>query len=437
MIDGGALCESIRRIEPYPAKGSVQRIAAGLIEADGPDVSVGTLCQVAAGDAVLPPVLCLVAAVSDRQVRMVPFAETGQIKLGDPVLALPGQSNFPVGNGCAGRAINALGQPIDGGVSPSIEQHAAKPLPVLDRVAPSEVFATGIRSIDGLLTIGRGQRMGIFAASGVGKTKLTGQILHNSKYDRAVVCLVGERGREVEQLWHNIAEAGVRTKCTLVAATSDESAPMRARAVDQALALAEFWRARGEHVLLLVDSITRLAMAYREIGLIAGEPPTARGYTPNVFRELPRIVERCGAARGSGTITALFTVLCETDEADDPLVETMKSLLDGHILLSRKLAQAGHFPAIDINRSISRLFDDLVDEPQIQAGRNVRAWLARYEESQILIESGLYKAGGDLQLDQAVTMRPRITDFLIQSAELAVDDLVTRSDLIALAATNA
>jgi flagellum-specific ATP synthase len=403
--------------QPYPAEGRVLRIHAGEIEADGPDLSVGMLCAVHPSVDRGEPVQALVAAVSSEAIILVPFSSVASLKVGDSVRAEDDNSGLPVGDGFAGRAISALGRPLDGGAEIKGVKSAASPFSTLDRIAPSEVIATGVRAIDGLLTLGRGQRMGIFAASGVGKTRLIGQIIEQASCDRLVICQVGERGREVGELWSNLSSSAARPKVTLVAATSDESAPMRARAVDQALALAEYWRSRGEHVLLIVDSITRLAMALREIGLIAGEPPTARAYTPNVFRELPRIVERCGAARSGGSITALFTVLSETDDADDPLVEIMKSLLDGHILLSRNLAQAGHFPAIDVPRSISRMFDALVDDPQLEAARKCRAWLAKAEESRILVESGMYKAGGDKVLDAALAARDGLDAFLRQGSK--------------------
>lgn len=433
LLDLGRTQDLVAHYEPYAVEGRVLRIHAGEIVADGPDLSVGMQCEVVPGDSGHDPVRALVAAVASDRVVLVPFGPVSALKVGDRVLALRDGARIPAGDAFAGRAIDGLGRPIDcgpaipAGTSPSGQVRA------LDRIAPHEVLATGIRAIDSLLTIGRGQRIGIFAASGVGKTRLIGQVLEQASCDRMVICLVGERGREVEELWRHLGETGTRAKACLVAATSDESAPIRARAVDQALALAEYWRGQGEHVLLVVDSITRLAMALREIGLIAGEPPTARAYTPNVFRELPRIVEGCGAARAGGSITALFTVLCETDEADDPLVEIMKSLLDGHILLSRSLAQAGHFPAIDVPRSISRLFDRLADETQRGAARQCRAWLSRIEESRILVESGMYKPGGDKELDAALAARADLDAYLRQGPDEATAFETARLGVIALA----
>jgi FliI/YscN family ATPase len=276
------------------------------------------------------------------------------------------------------------------------------------------VLPTGIRAIDGILSLGRGQRVGIFAASGVGKTSLMEQLATQVECDRVVICLVGERGREVEAIWRLLSAREDCERYTLVAATSDESAALRARSVSHALALAEHWRSAGEHVLLVVDSVTRLAMALREIGLAAGAPPTVRAYTPNVFGALPRIVERCGAIASGGAITAIMTVLSETDDVDDPIVELMKSLLDGHIVLSRSLAEQGHFPAIDVPRSVSRGAQQLVAADQAKAMRQAVAQLAAYEDARVMIESGVYKSGTNAAVDRAIAKRGEMNAFLQQ-----------------------
>ncbi len=428
----GDLSLSLQTYEPFPELGQVVRIGSGEIEATGPDVSVGMQCEVLPSEPSEQTVRALVAGVSRDRVTLVPFASANSLRIGDRVRTLPAERGNLVGDAFAGRAVDALGRPFDGGPTIKAESKTTTRLAVLDRIAPQAVFVTGVRAIDGLLTIGYGQRLGVFAASGVGKTSLIDQILIHAPCDRAVICLVGERGREVEDLWRRLTVGGLVGKCTLVAATSDEAAPMRARAVEQALALAEHWRERGEKVLFLIDSITRFAMALREIGLIAGEPPTARAYTPNVFRDLPKIVERCGAARTGGSITAIFTVLCETDDADDPLVEVMKSLLDGHIVLSRDLAQQGHYPAIDIGRSISRMFDRLTDRPQREAAQQCRAWQAKLEDSRILIDSGLYKAGADPELDAALAARMDFNAFLRQPTDVVSAFASTGAELAEL-----
>lgn len=421
-----------KQFEPFPATGRVRRIALGVIEADGPDMPVGAHCEIVPGDGWGRAVRAQVAAVSAGNIVLAPFETVAGLGLGDQVLAIKDGANTRAGPGFAGRAVNGLGKPIDGG-TPLADQIAGTSIPgVLDRASPSRSLQTGIRVIDGLLTIGHGQRIGVFAASGVGKTRLVEQILAQHDCSRAIVCLIGERGREVEALWRNVGQTAQRERITLIAATSDELAPMRVQALEQALALAEYWRAAGEDVLLIVDSITRYAMALREIGLMAGEPPTLRAYTPNIFRELPIIVERCGAERDKGTITAIFTVLSESDDVDDPLVEVVKSLLDGHVVLSRRLAQAGHFPAVDVGKSISRLFDRLVDGAHCAAAVRCRAALARYEESRILIESGMYKAGSDRELDAAIAARSAINAFARQDSDDRSTLAQTRDALLAL-----
>lgn len=420
------------RFEPFPAAGRVCRIAAGAVEADGPDLSVGAHCEIVPASSTGVPVRAQVVAVSAGKIVLAPFEPVNQLRLGDTVMGIEGASAAAVGAGFAGRAIDALGRPIDAGTPIAGRRLNGRPPGVLDRASPARPLQTGIKVIDGLLTVGHGQRMGIFAASGVGKTRLVEQIIAQSMCARVVLCLVGERGREVEALWGAVASSANPARFTLVAATSDELAPMRVQAVEQALALAEHWRGEGEDVLLIVDSLTRYAMALREIGLMAGEPPMLRAYTPNIFRELPMIVERCGAACGKGSITAFFTVLSENDDVDDPLVEVVKSLLDGHIVLSRRLAQAGHFPAIDVGKSISRLFDRLVDDAHAAAATQCRALLARYEESRILIESGMYKAGTDRDLDTAISTRAAINTFARQKSSESVPAATSRQALLAL-----
>lgn len=394
---------------PY---GEVRRVLPGRLEATGPRATVGDLCRV--GTAGL---LAEVAAVDVDRVVLVPVEDAEPVAIGARVAAAPGGGRIGVGDGYAGRAIDALGRPIDGGdpIHPTDRLAARGMTPgALDRAAPSRVLETGIRAIDGLLTLGVGQRIGIFAASGVGKTSLVEQMVAQIPATRRIVCLVGERGREVEGFWRALSSRRDADSATLVAATSDDSAAMRARCVSTALCLAEHWRDRGEHVLLVIDSITRLAMALREIGLAAGEPPTVRAYTPNVFAALPRVVERCGAVRGGGAITAVMTVLSETDDVDDPIVETMKSLLDGHIVLSRGLADRGHFPAIDATRSISRQATKLIVRDHATAARAAAAQLAVHDEARVMIQSGIYQDGADPDIDAAIAGRAALTAFLRQ-----------------------
>ncbi len=411
-------------VAPY---GEVRRVGPGRLEATGPDATVGDLCRVGTTG-----LLAEVAAVDHDGLILVPVEDAVAPRIGARVELARDGGRVGVGDGYGGRAIDALGRPIDGGdpVRPTARVTLrGTPPPPLDRVAPVDILTTGIRAIDGLLPLGEGQRIGIFAASGVGKTSLIEQLIAQASATRHILCLVGERGREVAGFWRTLSERTDADRCTLVAATSDDSAVLRSRAVSVALCLAEYWRDRGEHVLLVVDSVTRLAMALREIGLAAGEPPTVRAYTPNVFAALPRIVERCGGVRGGGAITAVMTVLSETDEVDDPIVETMKALLDGHIVLSRTLAERGHFPAIDISRSISRMASRLMPPDHAAAAANAAAQLGVYEEARVMIQSGIYQAGSSAEIDAAIAGRDALTAFLRQRRDEQVPLSETRDRL--------
>ncbi|NIJ66400.1 flagellum-specific ATP synthase [Sphingomonas leidyi] len=406
--------QRLRDLELVRPIGFVRKVAHGHFEATGPACTVGDLCEVAGEGAA---VRVEVAAVDEAGLILVPLEQNRQVRPGARVTALPGGGSAAVGDGFAGRAIDAFGRPFDGGGAIAVEARTALagsvPRP-LDRAAPRRMVKTGLRAIDGLLTLGEGQRVGIFAAAGVGKTSLLEQLAGQIECDRVVLCLVGERGREVEAIWRTLSARADAERFTLVAATSDETAALRARAANVALCLAEHWRDRGQHVLLVVDSVTRLAMALREIGLAAGEPPTVRAYTPNVFAALPRLVERCGATGGGGAITAVMTVLSETDDVDDPIVEVMKSLLDGHIVLSRTLAERGHFPAIDVSRSISRQAARLMERQHASAARTAVTQLGVYDEARVMIESGVYKDGANAEIDQAIAMRAKLMAFLRQ-----------------------
>jgi FliI/YscN family ATPase len=353
------------------------------------------------------------------------------------VVACAEPDSVPVGDAFLGRAVDALGRPIDSGppIAAGAFSHLdGRPISPLQRVSSKQVLETGVRAIDGLLTLGQGQRIGIFAASGVGKTSLMNQLARQVRVSRCVICLVGERGREVEALWSDGLGDEARARTTLVAATSEQSAAMRVRAGKYALALAEHWRDRGEHVLFLLDSVTRLAMAMREIGLAAGEPPTVRAYTPSVFAAIPKLVERCGALRSGGAITGVITVLSESDEIDDPVSEVMKSLLDGHLILSRGLAEQGHFPAIDIPRSVSRLAGDLMSTEHRRAADRANALLGIYDASRTLIETGVYAKGGDTEIDRAIAVRPGLMDYLRQAADESAPLRVSNTTLAHLMA---
>jgi flagellum-specific ATP synthase len=411
----------LRSLEVIARTGTIRRVMPTWLEADGPNVPVGTVCEigVAGNDNGLRS-FAEVIRVDANSISLLPYFEVSRIEVGAQVRAVTGAAEVPVGRAFLGRAIDALGQPIDGGerILPEAWQplHQAAPLP-LSRETPNEILETGIRAIDGLLTLGVGQRVGVFAASGVGKTSLLSQLIRQVETDVCIICLVGERGREVEAIWEKDLTNEARTRATLIAATSDQAAALRVRAVMQALALARYWRDLGLRVLFVLDSITRFAMALRERGLAAGEPPTVRAYTPSVFSIIPQVVEQCGALKNGGSISAVMTVLSENDDVEDPLSELMKSLLDGHFVLSRALAERRHFPAVDPLRSVSRNSSSLLPADQRAVVDRAHALIARYEGSRALIESGLYVAGSNAEIDEAIATQPAIDSFLRQGLD--------------------
>ncbi|MXN76544.1 FliI/YscN family ATPase [Burkholderia sp. 4701] len=413
--------DALRRLDPVARLGNVTRIMPTFIDADGPGVPVGSLCVMGEQS---PPLYAEVTRAEVGRITLAPYQATSSLCIGDTVRAIGSDATLPVGDAYLGRIVDSLGQPLDGGAAiasrhpwPLAGVHTSP----LDRATPDRALETGIRAIDALLTLGVGQRIGIFAGSGVGKTTLLAALARHVDADVCVLCLVGERGREAEDFWQRSLHEGARARALMVIATSDQPAILRARSVSAALAHAEYFRSQGKHVLLLLDSITRYALALREIGLAAGEPPTLRAYTPSVFAALPKIVERCGAVRGGGAITALMTVLAETDEIDDPMAETMRALLDGHLVLTRTLAEQGHFPAIDVTRSISRVMQHVASDESRDLAAHALAGLSLYERSRTLIEAGLYVAGSNPVLDDALRVRAGLIDFLRQDVGQATD----------------
>lgn len=428
-----ALLERLSATELVARTGRVRKILPTFIEADGPSLPLGALCEI---ETQSPGrrLLAEVVGVRPDAVVLAPMDDAGQPFFGARVVASDLAQHVPAGAALAGRAVDALGRAIDRAGPILADQFIPldpQPAGAMDRMASAKMVETGIRALDGLLPLARGQRIGVFAPSGAGKTTLLTQLARQMSVDRCVICLVGERGREVEALWQAGLAGGRKDRVTLVAATSDQSAAMRVRACRYALALADHWRAQGEHVLFILDSVTRLAMALREVGLAAGEPPTVRAYTPGVFAAVPRIVELCGAIRSGGAITAVMSVLTETDDVDDPVAEMMKSLLDGHIVLSRELAAQRHFPAIDVTQSLSRLSADLLDRDQQAISGKALAALSTYETSKVMIESGLYVAGSNRELDTAIQLRTGLMSFLKQPVDEKVSVGSCRSALSA------
>lgn len=395
--------------------GFVTRVLPGFIEANGPNVAIGTVCQVACSDGRV--LMTEAVSATTEAIVLMPYGATDGVRVGDRVQVELKSSAVWVGDEFLGRAVDGLGRPLDGGAN--VQGHVARSLhgvitPPMERGAKLGIVETGVRAIDSLLTLATGQRIGVFAGSGVGKTTLVNAISRNVDCDVKVICLVGERGREAAEFWRNNVSEVDRGKTILVASTSDQPAVLRVRAVHFALVLAEYFREQSRHVLFVMDSITRYAMALREIGLAIGEPPTTRAYTPSVFAALPKVVERCGAAEGGGAITGVFSVLSESDDIEDPLSETMRSLLDGHLMLSRELAEQGRYPAIDVTRSISRLMSSVASPAEVQAAHAAVAAMAQYEKSRILIETGAYKSGNSAEIDRAIALHGQLVNHVAQ-----------------------
>ncbi len=406
----------LERGQPWRWRGQVLESVGQTIESSGPLASVGECCEIE--DQFRHIHLAEVIGFRGSNVLSMPVETTEGIRFGDAVAALGVSPEIEVGPALMGRVLNALGYPIDEGPRPA----AARVLPLegavrspLERAPIRVPLGTGIRALDALLTVGRGQRVGIFGGSGVGKSTLIGIMTRNTEADVTVVGLVGERGREVGEFLEDALGPEGRARSVVVVSTSDQSPLLRMRAALAATTIAEFFAAQGKHVLLVLDSLTRFAMAAREIGLAAGEPPTAKGYTPSVFTRLARLVERAGQFR-TGSITAFYTVLMEGDDQQDPLVDAVRSLLDGHVVLSRTLAAEGWYPPIEVLDSISRLMPAVTAPDHREQAALLRKLMAVYARSEDLVRIGAYKPGADLDLDRALRARDAMRSFLTQDA---------------------
>jgi len=416
VTSAARLLDAVRTVPMHRRCGHLLASDGFVLEAHGPEVSLGELCEVR-DQRTGQTTRAQVVGFRDGRVIMMMLEGGAEIAMGSRVQALDRRTGIRVGNALLGRVIDAFGSAIDGKASieglNEMSLHR-EPMNPLHRAEIDTVLETGIRSIDALLTLGRGQRVGIFAGSGVGKSTLLGMLTRNAIADVVVVALIGERGREVgDFITHALGEAGL-ARSVVIAATADQPPLARVHGVYAAHAAAEFFRDQGKHVLLILDSMTRFAMAQREIGIAAGEPPTARGYPPSVFTQLPRFLERCGSVRGSGSISAIYSVLVEGDDMNEPVADHMRAILDGHIVLSRDLADRGQFPAIDVLKSISRLMPRLSTSDEGELARETRALLAAYERSRDLISMGAYQRGHDHILDKAVKTLPEIEKFVRQ-----------------------
>jgi flagellum-specific ATP synthase len=395
-------------------RGYVTQVIGLVIESAGPMVAVGDICQIeaAGGERILSEVV----GFRGECVLLMPLREVHGIQPGSPVVAMGRSLRVPVGNELKGRVLSGLGEPIDN-LGPLRTSKSSglfsKPPHPLARKRINEVFETGVKSLDVFTPCGKGQRMGIFAGSGVGKSTLLGMLASHAQADVNVIALIGERGREVREfLEKDLTEEG-RRKSVVIVATSDQPALVRLKGAFVAMAIAEHFRDSGKNVLLMMDSVTRFALAQREIGLAIGEPPATRGFTPSVFAMLPQLLERAGAGE-NGTITGLFTVLVEGDDMNDPVADATRSILDGHIVLSRQLATENHYPAVDVLESISRLTRDLTATNQQALAGRARNLLALLRKNQDLINIGAYVPGSNAEIDRALTLQKPLREFLQQ-----------------------
>lgn len=408
--------------------GRVENVVGLTIESAGPEAKLGDLCRIFPTDEEYEPIMAEVVGFKERKTLLMPCGKTDGIGLGCIVENTGEPLTVPVSDALLGKVLDGLGR-LDGeymsGTAYSVE---APPPDAMSRKIIDEVLPLGVKAIDGLMTVGKGQRIGIFAGSGVGKSTLMGMFARNTKADINVIALIGERGREVREfIERDLGEEGMR-RSVVVVATSDKAALERNKAAKTATAIAEYFRDQGKDVLLMMDSLTRFSMAQREIGLASGEPPVSRGYPPSVYSEMPKLLERAGCAE-RGSITGLYTVLVDGDDMNEPITDTARSILDGHIMLNRKLAHQNHYPAIDVLQSISRCMSQIVNKEHKGLAGQLKNVLATYNEAEDLINIGAYKSGSNPKIDYAIAKIDAVNEFLLQDVndkfdyEQAVDML--------------
>ncbi|MDY7223003.1 flagellar protein export ATPase FliI [Halalkalibacterium halodurans] len=417
-MDARSLISLIPSLSAYKWYGKVTRVIGLTIEAKGPQASIGELCYILVGKQGTK-VMAEVVGFKEERVLLMPLNGTAEIAPGSLVEGTGRPLQVKVGYSLIGHVIDGCGRPLTGEALPN----GLTPYPTdnpppnpISRPRIKEAMHLGVRAIDGLLTVGKGQRVGIFAGSGVGKSTLLAMLAKNAAADLNIIALIGERGREVKDfIERDLGEDGLR-RSIIVVATSDQPALMRIKGAMTATALAEYFRDQGLHVNLMMDSVTRFAMAQREMGLAVGEPPTTKGYTPSVFALLPKLLERAGT-NGKGSITGFYTVLVDGDDLNEPISDTVRGILDGHFVLDRELANKGHYPAINILKSVSRVMNDIVTDEQKRAAEHVRSLLSVYKESEDLINIGAYKRGSSKQIDEAIERQPEVISFLRQNTD--------------------
>jgi flagellum-specific ATP synthase len=413
--------KAIRSCQPIKLEGKIVKVAGIVAQANGPGMSIGSLCCIKNSNG--QSMQAEVIGFNDRRVVVMPFGELRGIEPGSRIVDVNKRPSIKVGDAYLGRVVDGLGNPIDG--KGAIQTKADYPIygnviNPLKREIINEVVDVGVCSINAMHTLGKGQRIAIMAGSGVGKSVLMGMIARHTVADVVVIALIGERGREVREfIERNLGEDGLK-KSVVVAATSDSPALVRIRGAHLATTIAEYFRDKGLDVILVMDSITRFAMSLREVGLAAGEPPSAKGYTPSVFIQIPKLMERTGNVEKKGSITGIYTVLVEGDDMNEPIADTVRSIADGHIVLSRDLAHKGHYPAVDVLSSISRVMYDIVEKDHLDLSRKLVEVLATYKEAEDLINIGAYADGSDPKIDFAKTIIHKINSFLQQDINQSI-----------------
>lgn len=435
--DWSAYRRRVRNFVPVDSSGKVTELVGLVIETEGPAASLGDLCTIQSqgqSQGGGEPTLAEVVGFKRQHLLLMPLGRVGQIGPGSLVQNTHRRLSVPVGANLLGRVIDPLGRPIDG-LGPFVAEERREvyntPPEAMLRPRIQAPLSLGVRALDGMLTIGAGQRIGIFAGSGVGKSTLLGSIARNATADVNVIGLIGERGREVREFVERDLGPEGLARSVVVVATSDQPAVIRARGAQTTTAIAEYFRDQGKQVMLMMDSVTRFASAQREIGLAIGEPPTTRGYTPSVFATLPQLLERAGTSE-KGSITGLYTVLVDGDDMNEPVADAVRGILDGHVVLSRDLAQKGHYPAIDVLKSVSRLMSEVADKDHRQAAQDVRQLLAAYRNAEDLIQLGAYAPGSNATTDRAILHRDAINQFLTQRPDEPATWEAMRSALLAL-----
>ncbi len=405
----------------FKRKGRVENVVGLTIESAGPEAKLGDLCRIyPADEETYRPIMAEVVGFKDRRTILMPCDKTDGIGLGCIVENTGEPLTVPVSSDLLGKVLDGLGR-IDGSYVPGTPYSVEAPPPdAMSRKIIDEVLPLGVKAVDGLMTVGKGQRIGIFAGSGVGKSTLMGMFARNTKADINVIALIGERGREVREfIERDLGEEGMK-RSVVVVATSDKAALERNKAAKTATAIAEYFRDQGRDVLLMMDSLTRFSMAQREIGLASGEPPVSRGYPPSVYSEMPKLLERAGCA-AVGSITGLYTVLVDGDDMNEPITDTARSILDGHIMLNRRLAHQNHYPAIDVLQSISRCMAQIVDKEHKQLAGQLKNVLATYGDAEDLINIGAYKSGSNPKIDYAIAKIDAVNEFLMQDVNEKFD----------------